>query len=263
MNQNQWKEDLERLLRLSGNRDPSDLIKDICDLAARIGEDAAETLLEAHPELFKYKPALTQAYCRRVLSREAPEVQRLLGTNSGGPAAFKDVASELGLALYNRSLEMFDKLDLSTCRRLVMVGCGSLPFTVFLIHDKTTIPEIVGLDIRPEAVESARDMAERLSYGRVRTELCDGRSYDYSQAQIVYVAGMVSPKSAIMSRIADTAPDDVQIVVREPFSLGRLWLESSEHGRDRRLEVTAKGRGEWTLNRDIFLRRRTASTSGA
>ena len=256
MKTSHWKEDLVQLLESSCDRDPGDLITDICALAAAMGEDSAEELLNAHPQLYDYAPTLTRAYCQRVLTRESPDVRRLLERSACSPASFKAAASDLALELYDRSLEMFDRLDFSNCHRLVMVGCGSLPFTIFHVHDRTTIPEIVGLDVLPQAIETAATLAARLGYGRVRTELCDGRSYDYGQTQIVYVAGMVSPKSAIVSRIADTAPDGVQIVVREPYSLGRLWLEGIEHDLDPRLEVTGRGRGGRGLNRDVFLKRR-------
>ena len=164
---------------------------------------------------------------------------------------------------YNRSDDMFEKLNFRDCRLLAMVGCGRIPFTIFNVHDKTKIPEIIGLDILPEAINTASRLVSRLGYGRVRFELRDGRSYDYGQTQIVYVAAIVSPKSAVMSRIADTAPDDVQIVVREPFSLARLWLESIEHSLDPRLEITSMGPKSPTMNRDVYLRRRATRVLGA
>jgi hypothetical protein len=91
----------------------------------------------------------------------------------------------------------------------------------------------------------------------VKIELCDGRAYDFSRAQVIFVANMVSPKAAVLSRIADTAAEGVQVVVREPYSLGRLLTESVEDSLDSRLEITGKGHG-WrgNLSLDLYLRRR-------
>jgi hypothetical protein len=136
-----------------------------------------------------------------------------------------------------------------------MVGCGWRPVTVFRIHDTTSVPEIVGLDIAPDAIDTANALAVKLGYKRMRAELGDGCEYDYSQAQIIYVSSMVSPKAKVIARIADTAPEDVQIILWEPYSLGRLWVESTERTLDPRLEVTGYGSVAW-LARDVFVRRR-------
>ena len=64
-----WLEQLERILVSSGNRDTGEVIRNICDLAAEMGRGAGEALLEAHPELFAYGPALTDAF-RQMISAQ-------------------------------------------------------------------------------------------------------------------------------------------------------------------------------------------------
>jgi hypothetical protein len=191
-----------------------------------------------------------------VIDREIAETRRLLQLNLEAPVSFTDVASENSLRLYSRIDEVFDHVDFSNRSRVVIVGCGRRPFTIFRIHDRTDIPDIVGLDILREAIATARKLADRLGYARASFEHHDGCSYDYGEAEIVYVANMASPKAAIVSRIAETAPDDVQLIVREPFSLGRLMAESVERALDPRLEIVARGSGSSYLSRDVFLRRR-------
>lgn len=262
---NHWKEDLERLLNSSLDRNPGDLITDLCDLASAMGYDDAEALLDAHPSFFDHAPALTRRNYQRVLTKDTAEAQHILQQDIVKPTPFRDVASKAVAVTYDRVGDMFDQIEFSDCHRLVMVGCGSVPTTIFHIHDKTTIPEIVGLDIVPEAIEMSRTLTEWLGYSRVRTELHNGLSYDYSQAQIVFVANMVSPKASVVSRIADTAPDNVQIIVREPMSLGRLWAEGVDKNLDPRLEVTRKGRagGFGAVSRDLYLKRRAIPASQA
>ncbi len=69
------------------------------------------------------------------------------------------------------------------------------------------------------------------------------------------IASMVSPKRAVIARILETAPEDVRIVLWEPISLGRLWLESSEPDRHPQLEITGRG-PVVRLSQDVFARRR-------
>lgn len=260
---NQWKQDLERLLASSQDSDPDDLLRDLRDLGAALGDDAAEALLDAHPDLFGYSPTLAGLNHERVITRDIAETKRLLQKDFTGPVLFKDVATRATTVDFNRSDNMFVRVKFDDCQRLVMIGCGRLPFTMFNVHDNTKIPEIIGLDILPEAIETAIKLADRLGYERMKFELCDGREYDFGQARIVYIAAIVSPKSTVMSRIADTAPEDVRVVVREPFSLARLWLESIEHSLDPRLEITGMGPKSRNMNRDVYLRRCATPVLGA
>lgn len=258
-----WKDELERLLVSLQGRTPTELINGIRDLGIAMGHDTGEALLGTHPELFSHRPALTAAFGKMVQAQDAAEIKQMLDEDLNGPASFGQIAAgktTIGVLsskdAYNRLDEVFDHVDFSQCHRAVMVGCGGRPFTMFRIHDQTPVAEIIGLDIVPEAVETANKLAAKLGYVRMRAELCDGCDYDYGEAQVVYVASMVSPKAAVVSRIADTAPANVQIVLWEPFSLGRLWAESAERTLDPRLEVIGRTSVSRNMTRDVFVSRR-------
>ena len=135
-----------------------------------------------------------------------------------------------------------------------MVGCGWRPVTTFHMHDETSVPEVIGIEIVPDAAETATGLARKLGCDRMQVELCDALDFDYGGAQVVYVASMVTPKAAVVSRILDTADNDVQIVLWEPVSLGRLWVESALRPLDARLAVTGYGTVNW-LTTEIFTRR--------
>jgi hypothetical protein len=145
-----------------------------------------------------------------------------------------------------------------------MVGCGPMPATVLHVHDRTDVPEIVGLDVVAEAVVTARELTKRLGYSRARIEHSDGRSYDFGGAEIVFVANMVVGKPSILSRIADTAPEDVRLIVRDSYSLGRLYAENAASQLDPRYEVVGEGGRDRTvaLSYDIYLRLRARSEGG-
>jgi hypothetical protein len=258
-----WKEQLERILASSQAYTATGLINSIRDLGNAMGHATGEALLDAHPELLSHRPALTAIFGKMVQAQDDAEIRQMLGQDLNGPASFAQIAAEettIGVLsskdAYHRLNEVFDHVDFANCRRAVMVGCGGRPFTMFRIHDQTAVPEIIGLDIVPEAVETANRLAAKLGYDRMRAEFCDGCTYDYGEAQVVYVASMVSPKAAVMSRIADTAPEDVQIVVWEPVSLGRLWAERVGTTLDPRLVITGRTSIHRNMTRDVFVTRR-------
>jgi hypothetical protein len=261
---NSWKDKLEHILARSQDSDPIALIMELRGLGLAMGHEVGDALLASHPEFFAHRPALTEAFRKMVYAQDVAEIAMLLRQEVDGPVSFQNVAAKntnIGLMssnyAYNRLNEVFDRLDFSGCQQVVMVGCGGRPFTMFRFHDQTTIPRIIGLDIVPEAVETANTLAARLGYPRIRAELCNGLDYDYGQAQVVYIANMVSPKAAVVARVADTAPDDVTIIVWDPCSLGRLWADRAEDALDSRLEVTGRTAVSQTMTRDIVLRRRT------
>ena len=252
------KAGIDRIVADHGGRPPEELIKEIYNLARPIGEAGGDALLDRHPELFEHRPRLTRAYHATVVGKEIAEIERILPQIGKRPMSFAEIASSRTMVTYNRVGEMFAAIDFGKCRRLVMVGCGRVPAAIFHVHDRTDIPEIVGLDIIPEAVSGARSLLTHLGYSRATAEVCDGTSYDYAGAGIVVIANMVSPKAEVVSRIADTGPEEVRVVVRDPLSLGRLWSDSAESSLDPRFEVIGKGDGQehWSLSRDVYLRRR-------
>jgi hypothetical protein len=286
----QWKEKLNRILKSSQGRDLAEVISDIRDLGAAMGQNAGEALLDANPEFLEYRPALQRAFYDYVIKNEISQTRQILQQDWNGSASFTEVspdflvdeagfhlANSLSRLIFNRSIDMYDHLDFRGCSRMVLVGCGWMPATLFHVHDKTDVPELVGLDIVPDAIATSNELAKHLGYVRVRTELQDARSYDYSQSQIVYIVGMISEmKSTILSRIADTAPDNVQVLVNEPYSLAQLWEEPAEPSLDPRFEVIGKGKdwyahrtvvtgrglGRPALGHDMYLRRRPNPISG-
>lgn len=256
-----WKENLEGVLASSRRRSPTELINRIRDLGLVMGHDAGEAVLNAHPELLRHQPELTAAFREIIAAQDITEVEQLLAYQPNGRGSFRDAASrktDIGvmssLEAYNRLDHIFDRIDFRSFRRAVVVGCGRRPFTMFRIHDRTAIPEIVGLDVVLEAVVKANELAAKFGYDRMRAELCDGCQYDYGQADIVYVTSMVTPKARVVSRIADTAREDVQVILWEPCSLARLWMESAERELDPRFEVVGRSDIWRNMTRDVFVR---------
>jgi len=250
---------LESILASPADRNTLDLIHAIVDLAHAIGLEAADEMLEREPALADLRPELSREFHANVVGREIAEARNLLASEITAPVSFRTLASPTAAAMFDRLEGVAAHVARPGMQRIVMVGCGWRPVTMFQLHESTDAREIVGLDVVPDAVETAAALASKLGYDRVRTELCDGLSFDYSGADIVYVASMVSPKQDVITRILDTAPEDVRIVLWEPVSLGRLWVESGRPDRNPRLEITGRG-PLLRLSQDVFTRRRRGTT---
>jgi len=66
---------------------------------------------------------------------------------------------------------------------------------------------------------------------------------------------MVHGKAATVRRALASAAPDAQFVVREPYSLGRLWAERAELELTDVLEVDGRGPVSRHLSRDLYVRR--------
>jgi hypothetical protein len=232
--------DLERILATAKHRVPGELMRELCRFADAVGDDACAALLAFNPEIFRHAPTLSKACHEWVLNDNTEEAVRVLQGERRAD---------------HRGGDKFQAIDFSICKRMVMVGCGPCPSTVLHVCDKIDVAEIVALDVLPDAVDTARKVFKHVGISHARAEVCPGERFDYADADVVFVANMVSPKPAVLSRIADTAPASVQIVVREPYSLGLLWAESAEINLDPRLQIAGRGRGSYRRSRDLYLRR--------
>ncbi|MEM1075919.1 MAG: methyltransferase domain-containing protein [Pseudomonadota bacterium] len=212
------------------------------------------------PELHEISKLAANQYNDYILRSENEEVASLLTAEHRRESGLGNAVNEFGKQAYSRVDGLFDRFDFEDCRRFVLVGCGSLPVTMFQVLDNTNVPEIVGLDIRPDAVQSANAIFEKDGLNRAKAVQSDGHSFDYAGADIVYVANMVSPKLRVLERILETASETVQIVLRDPYSFGRLWTERGEDALDERFEVLDYGPPSPAyFSRDVYIRAATRS----
>ena len=108
-------------------------------------------------------------------------------------------------------------------------------------------------------MRSVETLAAWLNSDRLRALQFDGTQYDYSDADVIFVANMVTPKQVVLARILDTAPHHVRIILRDPYSLGLLWAQEGGAVLDPRLSIIARGAGSRFLSRDLFLARRASN----
>lgn len=248
-----YDELVENALLAARRGDARGSIQALVELSETIDENEGAALAAAHGTKSE---AFTLAYREWILALEADEVNRTLSdAEKDAAVSYRDVACADGAAAYDRVADLFDYVDFQPGSHFVLVGAGELPMTALHVHDKSQVGRIECLDTRREAVEKVDAFGKWMNYDRLVGTLSDGSAHDYSQADVVFIANMVSPKAQVLSRVLDTAKPRTQIILRDPYSLGLLWAEEGASTLDERVEIAAVGAGSRFLSRDLYLRR--------
>lgn len=249
---------LEAILLSRDDRDTLDLINDINGVAEAVGAEAASQMLHREPDLWTVRPSLRSEFNHYIARMEAVETKKLLATDVAAPVSFRAFATPTALSMFSRLEALTAHVTKPGMRRIVMVGCGWRPVTMFYLHEATDAQEIIGLDVVPDAVDTAAAIGRKLGYDRMHTVLCNGANFDYAGADLVYVASMVSGKREVIARVLETAPEDVRLALWEPVSLGHLWLEGCEPDGIAALEIIGRG-PVVRQSQDVFARRAPAT----
>jgi len=176
--------------------------------------------------------------------------------HSGSQALLEILDLEFSRNAYLRMKDTSAFMDFSRCETFIMVGCGPLPASLFYIHENTDVQAIIGLDNNREAVDSAKELIERLEFPRIHVRQTDGRDFDYEKADVIYVANLASPKRSILNQILETAKKDVQVILRDPYGFGILLSESGMEALDHRFQLTGEGiENEYFLSKHFFLKK--------
>ena len=248
-----WLDRLETILRRKPHSTSFALLDAVAALGREMGAKAGEALLQQHPSLFEFAPGLEAEFYEYAVASEDREVRRIRSMQLSSPVAYRDIMDDKVRNTYNRVSDIFDWLDFTACERFVMIGCGQLPVSALHVHDRTRVGEVICVDVRPDAVADVEFLAGKLGMDNLGALVCDGKDFDYRDAQIVYVANMVKGKTAVVARILETAPDGVRIVVRSPAGLGRLWTQGLGDIAGLGLTVARRGHVGRYLARDELL----------
>jgi 2-polyprenyl-3-methyl-5-hydroxy-6-metoxy-1,4-benzoquinol methylase len=155
---------------------------------------------------------------------------------------------------YDRVADIFENVDLNN-KSLVMVGCGQLPVTAIHLIEESAIKHVTALDVSEQAIKVVTRLKEKFKWEKLDAQYCNGSEYDYNDADIIYIANMVRPKSAVINQVLKTARPDAEIIVREPYALGKLWADCAQSSLDSRLKIASFGPGSRYLSRDAFMQR--------
>jgi hypothetical protein len=254
-----YPEEVNLALSQGRDSDAEGAIATLVALAEKLGDTESERLARS---LLGLREEFTAFYYRWILVVEAAEARAALSSQLPRGGNYRDIANAEGAAIYDRVIDLFQHARFQDCRRFVLVGAGELPITALHVHDRTDVPHIECIDVRPNAAERVNDFSHWLGTNRLHGVCRDGLLHDYSHADIVYVANMVASKADVLARILQTAPANVQIILRDPYSFGLLWADEGAATLDPRLEIYARGRGSRFLSRDLFLRRAGLQSGG-
>lgn len=245
-------EEVGRLVRELELAKPTCLEIGVVEALERLLERVTGLDRRALATLCRGAPRLAPLYGAYVKAKESEEARALLREGDGVSLA-EGVGGKFAGDSYARVADLFDRVDFRACRELVMVGSGPLPVTLLHVADRTDVPRIVGLDVDEDAVQVAGRICERLGSTRIEVRVCDGRAHDYGGADVVYVANLITPKRAVLARIAETARPGTPVVVREPIGAGVLFAECGVPPSSRRLPAVGVGRGAPRfLSRHVF-----------
>ncbi len=195
---------------------------------------------------------LRDIYSEYILRMESIEYARIL-ESSKKEGKFIQIASQPARMAYDRVSEIFDSLTLEENMKVVMVGCGQLPVTAIHFAEKSKVREIVCLDVVETAISSAEQIIQKLGLENIKFRLCSGTEYDFGDSDVIYVANMVRPKIDVMKQIVRTAKKRPQLILREPYGLGRMWADQCAPLLGDELGIKAYGPGSRYLSRDMHL----------
>jgi len=209
-------------------------------------------------------PRLSALYAGYVQRQEAREARDLLDRGADGGCLERGEGGDFAGRSYARVADLFERVDFRACREFVMVGCGPLQVTLLNVAARTRVPRLIGLDMDESSVRCAREVCERLRPSRIDIQLKHGHNYDYTGADVVYLANLVRSKVSVLAHVAEQVRPETQVIVREPFGAGALFAERGVSRQDPRLKPLADGPGDPRfLSRHVFLERthEPASTS--
>jgi SAM-dependent methyltransferase len=250
-----WEDSVVKILNQLGQNSPEVEIESLVNIAVK-KSDAGDAYLKSNPQFRKYAPQLRAIYQKSIVSMEQRATRLICSKPNIGEITQRIDAD--ALSAYRRIDDIFEHIDFTTARLFVMVGCGYFPVTALQATQRFKNLKVVALDTDPQALIGGRQVTQSLGLTNIEFNLHDGATYDYTGADIIFVANMVSPKDATIRRILDTSRHDTSIVVREPYGLGCLWTERAEDSLDSRVCIKHFGVGSRYLSRNAFLRRHSA-----
>jgi hypothetical protein len=123
---------------------------------------------------------------------------------------------------YKRVADLDDNLK---SKNLLMIGMGPLPATLFYAIENGLAENCVGIDSDIEAVELANKLAKKLNIKNISFKHIDGREFNYSEFDSVFIANLVKGKAEILKKLENELPSNALVVLREPWGLGESLAE--------------------------------------
>ena len=131
-------------------------------------------------------------------------------------------------------------LNMKEAKKMIFVGSGPLPHSCLYVYKNTNIPTLIGLDYNEDAIKISSQLVKVLDFdNRIKFKYIDATTYDYKDADIVYIAGFVPKKDEVLAQVANTSiSPHIQILVDATPGINKILFEDvNENNLDERLKI--------------------------
>lgn len=220
------------------------MMEKLVDKAGTISAEDWQQMIVTDPSLQSTRSWLAGPYCEYICIKEAEEAPPFLKRISDAGSSFNvESLTPWGVSAYTRVRDLFDHVDLSDCKHLIMIGSGTLPVTIMHIHERTRIPQLTAVDTDPNAIANAKALWHILAWDRIQMLCCDGLAVDYTTADAIYIANLVSPKRDVLELIGEQVKSGTQVIVRDAVGIGEIFAERVEGSVPSCFQVKGFGEG--------------------
>ena len=108
--------------------------------------------------------------------------------------------------------QCFDVASMKPAESIAMVGSGPLPLTSIIMHNLLGV-RVTCIDINEEAIRVSSQLVKKLGLEEhIKFVVADGLYHTYTNHPVVFIAGYVPPKAAILEKIRSDRPKAIVAV---------------------------------------------------
>lgn len=126
---------------------------------------------------------------------------------------------------YYRKADDIRSIDFSDAKVMIVVWSWPMPETMLYIYENTNIEKMIWIDNNYEAIYIAWEMVSSLWLENISLLYADWVTFDYSEADVIYIPAFVNPKKDVLDRIWETSKDTVQILVGNSLYMNRVLYD--------------------------------------
>jgi hypothetical protein len=232
----------ERLARCPAKEDNPEFLATMEEFLRFIGtyeDKAAYAAFEATGPLLEFRSFFAPCVLRFTWVMESRTFTELASKMTSGGQKVGPQLDRSTWGSYARMEDAVKLVDFSTCRRLVVMGCGRAPCSLFYLHDWTEVECLVGIDRDRQSLELAQQLVDGFGLRRVRIVEADACELDYGEFDVIYWGPFAMPRRNVMEQVVATARSDSVVILRDPFFTGTLLFEPMAGSLNPRLTICA------------------------
>lgn len=108
-----------------------------------------------------------------------------------------------------------DKLNLSSSKKILHIGCGQYPITAIILSELDDI-EITTIDHIKKAVEIAKKVVKKKKLdNKIFPKVGDGITYPLRGFDTIIISGCSFPKIKVVNHVLKNADKNCRIIIRE------------------------------------------------